>query len=387
MPALSGATAGRSPRRSRWPEWSAYAAAAWSLTFGLFGLWWALGGAGFPFGQNDPRADEVGSLLGAAEPGMMGAVIVVLGLLGGGVAPLMARSLRGSRALLPLIVALGMSAFLVLVIPDIRVVQNFAYLFFAYTGLWDWPLFFMLFCMAGGVLWTATAVVYYRRIRQACEYCGRRESKTSIPADRWGRWATYAAVGLALPYPIVRIAWGLGIPLGVPAGSLDGSSLSLRIGESVLGGLFVGGAILSLGLIQRWGEIVPRWIPYLSGRRVPVWLAVVPAAWAAVVMSQAGLRIVLWTVTGESSISSDTWGMGGPGLFWLPWGVALGAATYAYYLRRRGRCQHCGHGDDAGLHDTARAGRPCQHRLRYEDSTAHRVQPLGHRPRGESSRV
>ena len=24
------------------------------------------------------------------------------------------------------------------------------------------------------------------------------------------------------------------------------------------------------------------------------------------------------------------------------WGVALGAATYAYYLRRRGRCPWCG---------------------------------------------
>jgi hypothetical protein len=53
----------------RWPEWVGYAAAAWSLTCGALGLWWALGGAGFPFGRNDPRADEVGSLFGAAEPG------------------------------------------------------------------------------------------------------------------------------------------------------------------------------------------------------------------------------------------------------------------------------------------------------------------------------
>jgi hypothetical protein len=34
----------------RWPEWVGYAAAAWSLAYGLLGLWWALGGAGFPFG-------------------------------------------------------------------------------------------------------------------------------------------------------------------------------------------------------------------------------------------------------------------------------------------------------------------------------------------------
>jgi hypothetical protein len=31
-----------------------------------------------------------------------------------------------------------------------------------------------------------------------------------------------------------------------------------------------------------------------------------------------------------------------PELFWPVWGGALGAATLAYHLRRRGRCPHCG---------------------------------------------
>jgi hypothetical protein len=287
----------------------------------------------------------VGSLFGAAEPVTMGSGIAGLGLLGVVVALVMARSSRDPLARLPLVFAWTMSAVLVLVVPDMRVVQNFAYLFFAYTGLWDWPLFFMLFCMAGGALWAATAVAYGRRIRRACERCGRSESGgNAVSAPRWGKWATYAAAALALPYPVVRIAWALGIPLGVPEDFVDDSSLALRIGEFSLGGLAVGGAILTLGLIQPWGEIFPHWFPYLGGRRVPIWFAVVPAVWATAVVSQAGLRVVVWTVTGEEPITADNWGMGAPGLFWLPWGLTLGAATIAYHHRRRGKCGYCGRG-------------------------------------------
>ncbi|GAA3083583.1 hypothetical protein GCM10020000_82210 [Streptomyces olivoverticillatus] len=37
-------------------------------------------------------------------------------------------------------------------------------------------------------------------------------------------------------------------------------------------------AFLTIGLVRPWGERVPRWIPFLGGRRIPVWAAVVPAA-------------------------------------------------------------------------------------------------------------
>ena len=55
--------------------------------------------------------------------------------------------------------------------------------------------------------------------------------------------------------------------------------------------LLVGLVLLTLGLVQRWGEVVPRWIPRVGGKPVPPMLAVVPAAtgdfaltmlWAAV---------------------------------------------------------------------------------------------------------
>ncbi len=36
------------------------------------------------------------------------------------------------------------------------------------------------------------------------------------------------------------------------------------------------------------------------------------------------------------------WAAIAPELLWPVWGAALGAATLAYYYRRRGRCVQCG---------------------------------------------
>lgn len=35
---------------SAWPRWSGYFTAAWSFGYGLLGLWWSIGGSGYPFG-------------------------------------------------------------------------------------------------------------------------------------------------------------------------------------------------------------------------------------------------------------------------------------------------------------------------------------------------
>jgi len=80
----------------RWPGWIGYLAAAWSLTYGLLGLYWALGGAGFPFGVNDPGAAL--SVLGGAEAETRGLVIAALGLAGAVIAVAMVR--MGRRGIL-----------------------------------------------------------------------------------------------------------------------------------------------------------------------------------------------------------------------------------------------------------------------------------------------
>lgn len=53
----------------------------------------------------------------------------------------------------------------------------------------------------------------------------------------------------------------------------------------VLSALGEGAALLTLGLVKPWGEVVPRWIPLLGGRRIPIKAAVVPAATGAALLA------------------------------------------------------------------------------------------------------
>lgn len=305
-----------------WRSWAAPAAGLWSCLVTVVGVLWATGILGSPFGLTDPRAGEVGSYLDGLESSQTGLVAMAVGL-AGALTALAVRQLPGSRW--PAIPALCLSFALILVIPDVRVIQNFAYLFFGYTGLWDSALAAMLVSMLGGLLWILTAVAQLAR---------GRSLPASLREPRWTTLMTYAAAAFALPYPVIRIAWALGIPLGVPADYLQGEGPLVRVAIAALGGLAVGGAILTIGLVRPWGEIFPRWIPRLRGRRVPIWFAVVPGAWAAVIISQMGLRMAFWSVGELREVSWENWGEGLPGLLSLPWGLTLGAAVYAYAVRR-----------------------------------------------------
>jgi hypothetical protein len=352
----------------RWPEWVGYAAAAWSLIYGGLGLYWALGGAGFPFGsESDPRVATL-SIFGDARTETGAPVIAVLGLAGALVAVTMARTQgRGifRRALLGF--AATASTALALLIPDYRVLVAVAYAPIFLVGApfgWPpanyfesalpWPVVNQFVCIAGGLLWAATAIAYGRLSRDACGYCGRTGDDTAgwtLPesAASWGKWATYVAVAVPVLYAVTRWAWALGIPLGISEEFLrEGQATGLWWAGATLATIAVGGAILTLGLIQRWGEVFPRWIPLVAGKRVPVMLAVIPASLASVIVTQAGLMFVRLTLfgtfrLGERSLTLDeNWAAIAPELLWPVWGAALGVATLAYYYRRRGRCEHCG---------------------------------------------
>ena len=114
------------------------------------------------------------------------------------------------------------------------------------------------------------------------------------------------------------------------------------------------GAVLMLGLVQRWGEVFPRWMIGLAGRRVPIALAVVPAAIVSVLVFVGGIAI--WSglpqlVAGLVANGGKDIGIiggiifhVGPTLLFPVWGVALAVATLGYYYRRRGPCSVCGRG-------------------------------------------
>ena len=79
---------------------------------------------------------------------------------------------------------------------------------------------------------------------------------------------TYIAVVMALSYGIVRWAWAVGIPLGTNDYSLIGNTDMINM-EILLGSLCFVGAILTLGLIQTWGEFFPSWCFFLQGKGSP----------------------------------------------------------------------------------------------------------------------
>ncbi|MEC0253849.1 hypothetical protein [Paenibacillus lautus] len=337
---------GNSPRALKWPRLALYSAAIWSLLYGILGLYWALGGVGFPFGENDARGQMMGSFLSDIRADTGGIAIAITGCVSAAAALFMAR-VQGNKwqRLILLAVAWSLCAVFVAVIPDVRVLQNFAYAFMLHFHLLDWPVLNQGLCMAGGLIWGTAALAYQRQSRNACLNCGRTMDRDGAShAASWGKKVTYLSVIMALPYGIIRWAWAAGIPLGTNPELVMGQPLMDRISEIVLGGLTIGGALLTLGLIQRWGEVFPRWCMPLARKRVPIWLGAVPATLAAALMTNAGLKVFPHVISGirNGSIHGGNWGELGPGLFWLPWGISLGAAALAYYLRRRGPCKHCG---------------------------------------------
>lgn len=360
----------RGVKKLRWPRWAGYAALMWSLTYGALGLYWALGGAGFPFGrEHDP--DAALSVFADVHKEVSAPVVAVLGFVAAAVAMATLRlPRRGVLRVALLAFAWGAATALALVIPDYRVLVAVAYAPIVVLGApfgwppnvnlidaFPWPVVNQFVCIAGGLAWAATAVAYGRRTSGTCATCGRSDANEgwTMPesAVRWGRWAVYVAVIVPVLYALTRWAWALGIPLGISKAFLrQGQAMGLWWAGAALATLAVGGAVLTLGLTQRWGEVFPRWLPFLRGRRVPIWLAVVPACIVSVLVTTAGLMFVRMTLAGtlggvfgngkELVFTTENWAALAPELLWPLWGVALGAATLAYYYRRRGRCSYCG---------------------------------------------
>jgi hypothetical protein len=101
----------------------------------------------------------------------------------------------------------------------------------------------------------------------------------------------------------------------------------VRVFGILLGLAALGGAVLTLGLISRWGEVFPAWLPGLRGRRVPTMAAVLPATIVSAALCASALSLVMLS-------SADGAGWLVPAIPGPVWGPALGLATYAYYRRR-----------------------------------------------------
>ncbi|ALO09540.1 hypothetical protein AQF52_3946 [Streptomyces venezuelae] len=175
---------------------------------------------------------------------------------------------------------------------------------------------------------------------------------------RWAALAAHAVPLVTLPSGLWRLALVAGLPVTQDAelGTMSFWESSYVVSLSVVSELL---AFLTLGLVRSWGEVFPRWMPFLGGRRVNP-----AAATAAAFAGVAGLcAIVAWGV--YASVADL-----GPGIPASPaqdallvacyapllaWPVLLAAVAASYY-RRRTRAAGSGSGSGSGRQYGA--GRP-----------------------------
>ena len=351
-----------------WQYWAPYAAVTWSLVYAALGLYWAVSGQGFPYAPTN-TSDMMEPLLGRLGPGVAWTVVMLAGIPAAVMGAAMLRGVQ-SRTLRPLFVTAGalLAGVLLLLTVEFTLLIQLAYIPFVVFNLitgaefgqvflegliqYKWTIAHELFCLAGGFLWLAATVSYSRRSVDACLVCGRRDGpegwNSPVQAARWGRVAVYVAMVVPVLYALIRYAWALGLPLGMTEEYWrQGQARGEWISGIFLATFALVGGFLMLGLVQRWGEIFPRWMIGLAGRRVPIGLAVVPAAIMAVLFMVAG--IAMWSgfdqmAAGAEATGQDVWIVAGPVLLFPIWAVALAVATPGYYYRRRGPCRVCGRG-------------------------------------------
>ena len=355
-----------------WQRWAPYAAVAWSLIYAAPGIYWAVSGRGFPY-PPETVSDMMAPLLGRFGTGVAWIVVILAGLPAAGVGAVMLRGVRG-RVFRPLFITTGalLAGVLLLLMTGLNLLVKVAYIPAAVLGLLtvekgraylesftQWATTHQLLCLIGGFIWLAATVSYARRSGGACLYCGRRDSSegwaSPIKAARWGWIAVVVAMVTPVFYFLTRCVWALGFPLGMSEEAWRrGQESGMWIGGLSLATFGLVGAVLMLGLVQRWGEVFPRWIIGLAGRRVPIALAVVPASLVSVLLIVGGIGI--WSGLPQmvaNLVNAGTEGIGligeiifqvGPTLLFPVWGVALAVATLGYYYRRRGPCRVCGRG-------------------------------------------
>ena len=156
---------------------------------------------------------------------------------------------------------------------------------------------------------------------------------------RWARRAATLIVLTTVPSGLWRVAMAVGVPVGVDDAyrranyGFPGRGTAYVFGLTLL---LVSLALLGTGLVRRWGEVTPRWIPLVGGRRVPPLAAIIPAGVGAAALT------LLWTTVflGAGEIF-DVYGLTGAArdvvvACYAPlllWGPLLAALTVSYGRR------------------------------------------------------
>lgn len=185
-----------------------------------------------------------------------------------------------------------------------------------------------------------------RRPRRPAERVRRAWRDAHEPADGVPRWA----VRIAYAVPLVVLPsglWRLGVLFtedkrggSLPDWAMDGYVVFLTLVSELL-------AFAAIGLVARWGEVFPRWVPRLRGRRVPTAAAVVPAAIGAAILTLMFTVIAVTCEVRQTKVNGDPLPDDFPSqvggwetvyyyISYAPltlWGPLLGVLAYAYWRR------------------------------------------------------
>ncbi|MFI6180493.1 hypothetical protein ACIA8R_33480 [Nonomuraea sp. NPDC051191] len=326
-----------SPPRNRPTIVPTLIVAVWSVSYLPLSLLWALGGPAYPFDAG--RTGAGSTLLDPLPAAAGGAVLAVSALVAGVVAVLGG---RGPLDRAPAVVAVALGAGLAVFLPDVRIMMTAGYLpvmlvaalagqaeFSMIATMLTWPSVNLLILMAAGV----SLMLLGTRALTA----GAGRPGGAARALRVGRYATAVAVAVPVVYAVTRFGWLLGVPVGISDRFLAHIAEITPIGAG-LSTLGLIGAGLTFGLVRPWGEIWPRWVPFLRGRAIPARLPAYSALAVSLPVTSAGLMYVRKKLTGEQvgPAGADTeLGAWLPEMLWPLWGAALAVAALAYLSRRR----------------------------------------------------
>ncbi|MER7000333.1 hypothetical protein [Streptomyces sp. NPDC000410] len=173
------------------------------------------------------------------------------------------------------------------------------------------------------------------------------DAGSDIPRDataltpRWVVLAASAVPLVVLPSGLWRMAMAVGIPVGWSGELAKDWQPGLETSSYIILLTLVteGIAFLTVGLVRPWGERVPSWLPVLGGRRIPVWVVVVPAALGALAATAVTLPMFLGGMPADAGGPDGpqgvaAWIMNACYVPLLLWGPLVAVVTAAYVWRR-----------------------------------------------------
>ncbi|MFC5887248.1 hypothetical protein RMN57_01880 [Kitasatospora sp. CM 4170] len=162
---------------------------------------------------------------------------------------------------------------------------------------------------------------------------------TERPVPVWALRLARALPFVVLPHCLWRLPFAADFRMGMvdPAAPVAPWWTPFYVvGLSVLTELL---ALLTTGLVSGWGEVVPRRVPLLGGRRVAPLAAVVPAALGSLALvAMFDLYPLAWAGILPETGFSNGWWMALARVCITPamlWGPIVLVLAWAYYRRRR----------------------------------------------------